>query len=253
MPTIVDALTDATAALNGAVQNVLALQGQLQQQAQGAQTAATTVINNFLARPPVQTVYLDPLAGSEANDGLTVTTPKKDLANLIIAAGISATKIVLLNDIVVTQRIPVNCPLQIIGGQQSSTGFIIVQRRMTFNGTAINSPDVADNWTYGGGFFLSGQAFTTFAVDFNLLDQPAGQTFPAAFHSQDGSPMQLVNGTLTVSSAAAGTLVGCNNSRSSVFMSVALGAGAAGHVFTGIAAGQDPNSMWVYSSNITSA
>ncbi len=158
-----------------------------------------------------------------------------------------------MNDLTVTQRIPVNCALQIVGVQQSSTGSIIFPRTITFNGTAINSPDVVNNWTYGGGLFLGGQSFSTYAINFNLLDQPAGQTFPAAFHSQNGSPMQLVNGTLTVTSAAAGTLVGANNSRSSVFLSVALGANAAGHVFTGIAAGKDPNSMWVYSSNVTSA
>ena len=251
--TVVDALQDATAALNAATAAFNALSGTIQGQAQAAQTNATTVIENFLARPAVQTVFLDPLNGADTADGSTVAKAMKTLEAILAAAGVSATKVVLLNDLTIQSRINVNCALQIVGAQPSSTGYVVVPRTVSFLGVATNSPDLFDNWTFCAGLFLGGASFTTSSINFNLPLQPAGQTFSAHFTTQTGCTTSFFNGTLTVQGATSGQLFQAVNSKSAVFSNLALGSGAPGHLFTNVAAGADPNGLWNYDSNVTSA
>ncbi len=118
---------------------------------------------------------------------------------------------------------------------------------------AANSPDLVNNWNYGSGLFLGGAAFTTNNIDFHLSDLPGGQTFTAALTSFRRHRMLVSNGNLLVGSQAAGQLIQTVNSKGIIFSNLTLGSGAAGHVFTGVAAGANPNNLWHYDTNVTSA
>lgn len=252
MPTIVDALSAATDALNAATAKVLGFMSQLQTQASASQQAATTVINNFLARPPAQTIWCDPVNGNDQNDGLTSDKPRKTLEAIVIGIGTTVTDIYLMNDALFSQRYNLNANLRILGVQTSpaAPGFIPFNRKITFLGTALNSPAPGIG-NFCAGLWCFGVSVTTDHIDFQLPDVGAGYDYRAHFTSAVGTGFNFSNGIIQAGTANAGSLVGAGM-RSIVFMSMTYGSNAAGHIFQGVAAGADPNSQFAYVSNVHS-
>ena len=252
--TIVDALQDATTALNNATANVLGLQETLTQQASASQTAATTVINNFQARPAVQYLWVDPVNGNDANDGSTYALAKKSLDNLLDTIGISATIIFLTADTTLLRRHGINASLAIYGVQPdaSAAGYDAVQRNFTFLGTALNSPQPVRG-NFPSGLDLIGPNFFTQNINLNLPDLPANSNVLCHIENDSGGSVRFNGTILNVTSAAAGSLLGGNGNTMNVRDELILGPGVQGHIFQGVAAGENPNDLFVYDTNCTSA
>ncbi len=255
MPTIVDALTAATDALNQATAKVLAFQQQLQQQANSSAQAATTVINNFLARPLAQTYCVDPINGSDAADGLTYATAKKSLDGVFAVQGSQSVSIQLFGDTTITTRSTVPSGITITGVQPAANGGTTnVRRTVSFLGTATNSPTSNFGNMSAGINFIGATSFQTNNIDFMLPDMPASINLRAHLYSANNLDVLCQQFTLNAADANADALFGSFNSgRIIATIYPIFGPGAAGHLFEGIAAGSDPNATWIYKSNVTSA
>lgn len=253
MTTIADALQNGADALNNAVTNVLAVRSQIAATLDAKAAQATTIINNFLGRPATQIVWCDPINGNDANDGSTPVLSKKSLENIVFNSGITSTQVMLLGDVTFSSRYNLNCNIYIQGCQISAAapGFIPFNRRISFLGTALNSPAPGIG-RFCAGMWCFGTSFITNNIDFDLPAQPAGQDYPAHLTSVAGTNFNITGGTITVRDATAGSLVG-SYSRSTVSLSMTFGAGAAGHIMDRVAAGANPNSQFAYVSNVTSA
>lgn len=251
MSTVTEALDDATAAMTSAVADVRGVLSEMRALKDATTGQATTIIQTFVARPPLATIYCDPLNGSDANDGSNVTVPKRDLDAILDGIGNNATTIILLSDATIRRRRGLYAPLNIAGSQRSGNGTINFRRTITFLGSAENSP--VNDTSFCSGFFCYGPGLTTTFIDFRLPDVPNGLTYRSHLTSMIHTSFSLSSPTITVGSAQAGALIGSNLGRATVFADPVLGMGAAGHLFEGIPANTNPNAVWNYSTNITSA
>ena len=252
MTTIVDALTEATSALEAATAQVLTAVTAAQALHDATVTTTSTTINNFLARPAVQNVWIDPINGNDANDGATAATPKKDFDGVIAGIGTTVTTIFLLNDVLVSKRQNVNANLSLIGAQviAEAPGFKVVNRKMSFLSEATDSPAPGIG-EFCSGLWLYGVSFTSNGVDYEIPDVPTDYVYQSVLESSVGTTFSLVAGTITGNSPQAGYLIEARL-RSVVQMSMTYGPNAPGHIFLGVAAGSDPNSLFNYVSSVTS-
>jgi hypothetical protein len=252
MTTVVDGLTDATTALQAALAQWLDLYDSVSAAQTVTVNQATTIINNFVNRPPVTAIFVDEVAGNDANDGATISTPKKSIDKVIEDMKNNSTSVLALSDLTFKKRGSLYASLTITGIQPAANpqGFIVYQRTVRFLGTAENSPQSSE--TFPGGLVIYGAVLRTVAIDFALPDVPVGLTYRAHFISL-GSNFTINAPTITVSSSGAGALIGVLVARATVYVNPTFGAGAAGHLFDGVAAGVNPNNFWQYSSNLTSA
>lgn len=252
MTTIVEALTDATAELHAAA---LLYQGRADQVALNLAATTgqtTTIVNNFLARPPVVTLFLDPVAGVDTRDGSTPALAKQSIDNVLDAIGTTATSIVLLSDATIRRRRNVYASLDIRGGQpaNNAAGYMPIQRNLYFLATAENSPSPSLG-TFCSGLWLLGPGVTADRINFNIPDQPA-QDYTAHITSNAGCNL-LTNNCALFATSGAGSLIGSSSNTINFFGGLILGTGAAGHLFQGVASGANPNSLFQYRTNITSA
>lgn len=256
MTTVVEALTQAAQDIRDAVASVLGLRADMQALKDSTTTSTQAIVNTIVNRPPILNVYCDPGNGSDANDGATINTPKKSVDAIVAAMGSNATQILLLNDCLFRKRTTIYAPLLVAGIQKAnnSAGYILFQRQISWLGSAENSPG-GDGSSYCAGLFTSAATARFDNTDFLIPDTPAGNSYRSFFDSSIHCSVVVYNSTVrvAVASAAAGFLFGAQNSRLTVSLGYVLGAGAAGHVFSGIAAGANPNSLYNYSSNVTSA
>ena len=256
MTTIADALQNAADALNNAVTNVLAVRDSIAAQLNAKAAAVTTIINNFNTRPLTQNYYVDPQNGNDNNDGLTYATSKKTIDGVLTIIGSQNVLIYLYGDTTILNRNSCLVSLSILGVQPANTpsGNSAVFRNITFLGTAENSPSqVLGNMSSGIDFGGSATFFTDH-INFILPPQPANNNLSAAFISTGFLTVLCQSPTLTVGDQTAGALFGSFNSgRVIATLSIILGSGAAGHVFSGVIANTNPNGSWLYESNVTSA
>ena len=249
--TVVDALQDATGELHAAAQLMQSLAGQVQANLTSTTLATTTIVNNFINRPPVLNVYCDPVNGNDNNDGSTIATAKKSLDAIIAGMGSNATNVLLFGDTTLLQRHDLYAPLYLLGAQQAANpaGYIPFGRTLSFLGTAQNSPSFTAG-TFCSGLNLSGPSMRCSNINFALPDVPSDLNFRSHLTSQNTTSFSADTITLTASSPQAGSLLG---SRLTATLTVAFGTGAAGHLFQGVAAAGNPNSNYYYTTNITSA
>ncbi|ACL55618.1 hypothetical protein [Methylobacterium nodulans] len=254
MTTVVEGLENATTALEQAVADVLGLKSQLLAPYNQNVTQTTNIVNQFINRSAYEVVWIDEIDGSDTNDGKTADTPKRSLDAAIAAMGMSATEFRLLSDVTLKQKTNLYANVIFSGVQKSAAapGYIPFNRRMSFLGTAENSPQPGVG-TFCAGLFVYTANVQFGFIDFALPDVPAGIGYPYAFSAQAQASFVVYNTTLTVGSPAAGSLFGSILGRVTASLSLVLGTGAAGHVFDGVAAGGNPNLAWKYDTNITSA
>lgn len=271
MTTIADALQAAADALNNAVTQVLGLRDQISAQLAKNVTAAQTVVNNFLARPLQQTYYVDPANGNDATgDGLSLATAWKSLDKAISVAsnpslGTVGSVVLLFGDIVLRKRFNMAGTLQLVGvqPQNTSTGYGFARRQLSFLGIADNSPDPNLGVTSAGIIFTGSSSLSTADIDIKLPAVPAGTPgfYDSPFIGVNNLAIALSPFTLLVEDSTARSLIGSfldgntgnavGHITATIFAS--FGQGATGHLFRGIAAGSDPNSVFAYQTNIKSA
>ena len=254
MPTIVDALTEATAALEAATAQVLTAVTQAQALHDTTVNTTNTTINNFLARPPAQAIWCDPINGSEANDGSTSAKPRKDLDAIIDEIGITVTGIYLLNDATMHRRHSLIANLTLQGAQiiAAAPGFMFYPRTLTFLGTAENSPDPGAG-SFCSGCWCYGVSVTLYDINVPLPDVPADYNYRAHISSSVGTNFILVGGITSAATQNAGALFSSTFRSTVQFTGVTYGPNAPGHLLLGVAAGADPNASFNYVANVTSA
>lgn len=252
--TIVEALSAATNALNNAVANVLGLYAAIDTRLNEKVSQVQTIIYNFDNRSAYSVVYVDEVNGSEANNGLSIDTPKKLIDNVIDAMGLNATEIRLLSDCTWRRKGTLNANLILNGVQKSAAapGFIPRVRRLVVQGIAENSPQPGVGTFCAGAFCYAG-IVTVQSVDIALQDVPSDYAYRGVFAVQNLTSFVVYSSTLTVSSPQAGSVFSTILGKITASLSFVLGSGAAGHVFDGVAAGANPNNSWKYDTNITSA
>ncbi len=254
MTTIVEALQNATDALNAATQGVLTFKAGVQAQLAANVSQSQTIINNFLARPGVATYFVDPVNGNDANDGQSTAFPKKNVETILAAMQNTTTGIFLMNDYTFTKRTQLSASVTFTGIQQAnnSPGFIFQQRTLRMQGAATNSPNPIIG-TFASGIWFDGPHLTTAYVNVELCDVDPTSGDQAMFSTSSGASFTFGNLTLTGDSPNAGYLVESSLGKSLVYGAMAFGVNAAGHVFAGVAAGDNPNNHFEYESNLTSA
>ncbi len=253
MTTVVEALQTATLELHNAAVLLQTLAGSVSQNLTQTTTNTTNIINNFLGRPPTIGIFVDPVAGNDNNDG-TLARPKKSIDTVLDNIGTTATNIYMLGDVTVRRRRTVYAPLSIFGVQASgnSTGYIFVPRKMAFLGTAENSP-IEFTGSFPSGIWFFGPNYRSSYINYEMPTQPAGQDYTAYFTSDVGTTFVITTSTLLVSGAASGSFLGSSTNTLNASLSMTLGSGATGHLFQGVAAGANPNTLFQYHTNITSA
>ncbi len=252
MPTVVEALQEATTALNNATAQILSIRDEVAATLDAKVVEASTVINNFVQRPPVQEYFLDAINGNDANDGVAITRPKRNIDTLLGETVGQSIALRLMSDVTISVRHTRYAFIDLQGIQASAQapGFIQFERNVNFLGTATNSPQPILG-SFCSGMFLQGAALFSAYVRFNLPSVPAGNNYRSHFTTSGGA-ITITQCTLTSVGAAAGALIGANTGKATAFVSVVMGTGAAGHIFDGIAAGQNPNAQWMYDTNVTS-
>lgn len=254
MPTIVEALQTATDELHTAAVLLQTLAGQVQQNLDSTTDTTQTIINDFIHRPTPIRIYCDPIDGNDADDGSTPDLAKKSIDGIISGVVNDAIEIRLLNDAVFRRKQNVYVSVAITGVQRSANaeGFSFATRNITLLGTAENSPSPLFG-SFCAGLFVFGPEVRLAYINVLVPDMPSGQNTRSFLTNQGSSAIVLVgNPTISVQSNQAGALIG-SNGHALVTMTPVLAAGAAGHLFEGVAAGSNPNSLWAYSTNLTSA
>lgn len=255
MPTITDTLAQLGQDLRAAIASVLGLEGRIQQKFDANTSNVTTIINNFLGRPPIQTIFVDPLNGKDTNDGGAPSTAKRDLDAVLDGLGTSATSIMLLNDAVIRRRRNLYATLGITGARSNGVngiGYELVTRTISFLAEADNSPDPVLG-RFSSGFFLVGSGYASSGINYSLPDKTVNSGYGAHLFASSGTNVNIGGGTLLVASVNAGALIYSQGNSMNVFSTLIFGANAAGHLFLDVPAGGNPNSSFSYKSNVTSA
>lgn len=251
--TIAEALQYAGDRLDAATRAMTAIRDQIAAQLETTTTNVTTIINQFLTRPPVTSVFVDPINGNDANDGSTIAKARKSIDKAVEDMGANATQILLLNDAQFVRRPSLYAPLTITGIalDGSAAGYKKAKRSIAFLGEAQNSPQPFIG-SFSSGLLIYGPVLRSDFIDFNLPDVPAGLDYRSHLISF-GSNITLSSPVINASGPNAAALIGAVTGRATVYVNPTLGPAAAGHVFDGVASGTNPNQYWQYSTNLQAA
>ncbi|GJD93343.1 hypothetical protein [Methylobacterium iners] len=255
MTTVVEALVEATAAMNAATASVLQARTQIQADFAAAKADAVKVVNDVTVLQ--RQWYCDPVNGNDANDGSTLAKATKTLHGIVSRAP-SATKhyVFLMNDITHEHWSQAFADISVRGSQPGPdpAGVFPVaaaQRKVTFRPTALNSP-IGNSQTTTAMFQLfNTMSFT--GVDLVLADQPAGQTISGHFYAFRGANLIVdIGSILGVTAGAPGRLIQKGDSAPvGFYLYGSVAAAAQGRIFSGIAAGADPRVGGFYQTNLT--
>lgn len=225
-----DDLNSASAALNGVVgvMNTFITNTNAQIAAALAAIDAT-----------VKVVWIDAVAGNDANSGATAATAVATLAGAIARVGAGQMGQLILNsDLVVTTAAYSWADIQII-----SNG---ARKKITFDPLCVTTaPGNAFQAGLGMG---NGRGFQFVGVDIDLGALPGGTV---AMRASGLGLFYSVN--VTMAAGILGALIAPETRLTVNFSVVTLPVNAPGHIFYGVAAGANPNAQWFYSTNIVSA
>jgi hypothetical protein len=252
MATITEALQTAAQALNNAVASVLGLRAEL-----AAKIAAGVAENKQIvaeAIPILRQWVVDPVNGSDNNDGRTFATAFKTLHAVALRAAPSTKHLVfLMGDIVHEHYSNSFADISVRGSTNTpdnSYQFASTRRRITFRPEAINSP-LFPGYRATSGFAL-GTAFTFYNVDIVIADVPDGLSQVEHFRCGGGS-VNIDSGDIYATTPSnVGRLIGSVSTiPPGIWISGAIAAAARGRIFGGVAAGADPNAGKRFNSNLT--
>ncbi|WP_018261363.1 hypothetical protein [Methylobacterium sp. WSM2598] len=256
MTTVVDALTDATTAVNAALAQWQTLYNQVVAQGATNVTNITNIINNFQNRPRSLQIFVDPSNGSDTTGSGALQAPYRSLDKAIENLYLDGkTEIICLGDVQLNYYRALYSDITIVGATldtpDNSTPYASAQRQLTFRNEALNSPLPFYGRVPGG--FIAGTANITFGyLDIMLPNPSSDVTFPYCI--QTSGQINANNVTIAAPSGSLAKLIRTEAGfHSSFYFSGSLGANAAGRVFSGVAAGVNPNNYSVYTSSLTSA
>ncbi|GEP11822.1 hypothetical protein [Methylobacterium gnaphalii] len=256
MSTLADAMNDATAAENAAVDALNAAAALLQNKAALAEGA----IQSFLYRAAQVFWYIDFNTGvDDANHGKTIGAPCKTIDYAISQADLSVINWFLcFTDQTITKGWAAGSGIFVVGALRSpgvfNSPWTYTQRRLSFAAESVDSPYVGGGRQPGylnllGSFAIFQSLEVRLPATPDVLDN---KTVLRGY----GASVSFLNCTVTIEDASKGVSMfesGYGLQSYVGFTNTTLGTGAAGHIFKGIAAGANPNSSVDYRSNLTSA
>lgn len=222
-----------------------------------APSETTQLVQTFvLNKPPALTLWVDPTNGSDANDG---SLPGK--AYKTFDAALNKTQnyslfIYLLGDVTWSGRYNIYNAIFAQGVTADANGNItgFVNRGITLLGEASNSP-TAQGRCNSGAFFY-GPSLQLDHVYVTQPDSAAGLAVTSHFQILQGGTVAITASTIApVSAGGAGTLIGSPSSQGGGYFTAGtiLSGNCPGRLFAGVGAGGNPNALWNYRSNLTSA
>lgn len=223
--------------------------------AAGASTEVQQSFNTFiLNKPPTLIRYVDATNGNDANDGSTPALAYKTIDRPISLTQNYTLILYLMTDVTWSNRLNIYNSM-FIQGVTITSGAIsaFTNRGITFLGEAANSPVQQGRCTAGA--FLYGASLTMDHAYVVLPDAVAGVTVTDHIQVQQGGTVSLsVSTVTTVSTNGTSALIGSpSNQGGGYFTSCNFSARAYGRLFAGVASGANPNSLWNFRSNLTSA
>ncbi len=256
MPTIIDTLTQLGQDLRDAIAACLGMRSDLQILHDTTVNSTSTIVNNFLARPLNYAFYIDPVAGSDANDGLSLDRPFKtaDAAIAQIPRD-GVTTMLLLGDVTVNSYTTLYAPLVWFGIQRgngvSGAPYSAYQRSLTFASEATNSPRPGVGRVVAG--FNCASAYIRYQYVRVVLGDPVAAVDYKAHHGLIGTSLQMSACSLDAPSAGARSSLldiadGCQ--AQFWFSSGSLGAFAPGHIVSGKAAGASGSGDYRLATNL---
>ena len=260
MPTATDALQAAADELHAATLAMYGVRDEVRTKLTQTSAAATSVINNFL-RGNVKNWFFDAVGGLDSNDGLDVARPKRTMDALLDAVEADGTSIFgavvfMLSDGVIRSYHNLSNPVALMGvewgGGTLGSAYHLVVRNLTFQTEAMNSP-VAGIGRTPPGLRLLGSSLRLVSLTVAMPDVPSTFDAKPLFTMINGGTLSIESVTLTCATAgSAVSLLGVAAPVTVNFLGT-LGSNATGHVFQGIAAGANPNTNFVYRTNLTAA
>lgn len=221
-----------------------------------APSETTGLIQTFvLNKPPALTLYVDPTNGNDANDGSLPGKAYKTFDAALTKTQNYTLVIYLLGDVTWSGRYNIYNSVFVQGVTANASGTITsyVNRGITFLAEAANSPTAQGRCNSGA--FLYGPSLSMDHVYLVQPDSAAGLAISSHLQILQGGTVSITVSTVApVSSGGAGSLVGSpSNQGGGYFVGCILSGNAPGRLFSGVAAGGNPNALWNYRSNLTSA
>lgn len=253
--TIIETCVDATAALVAATQDILGLRPLITKQL--ADALARTQVVVATATPLSRIWWVDPVNGSDVNDGTSAATALKSPEQVFgLAAPNTRHIMLLLGDAEIQQRRDIFADITVAGAVASNVaaaGYLPAQRTVNFRKEAVNSP-LSDGVRTTSGMALLAASLSFSRCDLILAEVPDALGNKCHIIGTNSSSLTITDGTINgVNASNGGRLVTTYDiSRMSVWISGAIGPGAQGRIFDGLPAGGNPNAAYRYASNITS-
>lgn len=258
MSTIAEAMDAATAELRATRVAVEALRQLGADQLAQTVNSAQTIVNNYINRSPSASVFVDFNNGVDAIGRGGVDTPYKTIDYAIERSDKSvANTFYLLSDMTLTKWHILLSAVGFVGISKIPSGpygypFTFTNRKLNFATEAYNSPRTDLGRLVP--FLDSQQGGISFRnIDIAMPTPVAGVNWRSLIGPS--STVSFVNSTITAEAAGVDIkLINRPAGQAIVsFEASTFTANAAGKIFTGVAAGADPNGLFNYRSNITSA
>lgn len=253
MATIVESLLAAAAAVNNVAARLLGLETRMEAKFATVVTDTQNVV--AAALPTLKVWFVDPIGGSDDNDGSTLAKSKKTLHSVFTLAAPSTKHLVyVMNDMVHEYYSGCFADISLRGSMPTpaSDGYAYVstRRRLTFRPEALNSP-LAPGYRATSGFGYSSM-LNLYNFDVYLADVPDGMNISEHFRANAGSLAIDLGAIFATTAGNAGRLVSSVGAVPTAFYFFgAIASAALGRIFSGIAAGGDPRVGSHYTTNLT--
>lgn len=259
MTTVVESLQDATHELHEAAAFYQSRADQVAAQLNLFSTSATTTINNYINRAPILSMFIDENNGVDAAAGRgTDAAPYKTIDYALENTDSSVRRVVyLLSDCFVRKWRQLNQAVQFVGLSRVPSGsfgwpYSYTQRKLQFLGEATNSPR-SDLGRVVPFFDVSTNGISFSFIDFVIPAPSNGVNYLGLINS-NGGQCRFESVNLTVDSASSLVrLFAATAAQVVVTFYGTIGANVPGKIFDTVAAGANPNGVWNFRSNLTSA
>ena len=251
MTTVVEALMQATQDIRDAIATVLGLRGEMQTLKDSTTAGTTTIINNFLTRPASTAFFIDAVNGSDSNDGATMATPLKNLdtaIGMLPRDGFST--IYMLSDCALNKYYNIYSPITFFGIDRAGASFVPFLRRLTFASEAFNSPVPTVGRIVAG--FNVVASYLRFQYVDTMVGNPVAALDTKSHLLLQGATIQMSQCAINAPTSAslASLMLANDGAQSHLWFTGAIGASAPGHIVSGKAAGANPNTSYLFETNL---
>ena len=257
MTTVVEALMQAAQDLRDAVASVLGLRADVQALKDSTTSSAQTIIQNFVNRAPVVSLFIDENNGIDGpGHGGSLDNPFKTLDYALDNSDASVIRFFsLLSDVTVRKQRPTFGPITIAGIVKANNGigYTDARRKISFLAEATNSPSLSLGRVTPF-FDHYGPSFTFYSVEIALPNVSADIAWPY-FMATHGGNYSIGNCAITTLVAGSKAILFIPQAGRATYSIVgtSIDTNSQGKIFAGVAAGADPRTNYLYETNLQTA